>query len=297
MVFATAAQGRALLLRADDYVRATLPLERRMHLHSREPVSQDAFMRYQAGLVREWPAKAREALLPALERLQAFLQLVRAQWPERVLMVRIDQRLDGGAAFTRGNGIFVFDEALATPDSTYYFLAHEAFHVLSRHNPALREKLYAMLGFERCTEVEIPPEVGALRLTNPDAVENVHTIRVRLRGEQVHALPFNRFKSADVTPMPEFFSQVENRWLLVDRDGGRCKVRRTAQGVPDVEPEDLEGLFEQVGRNTEYLFHPEEILADNFALLFMQAGLGRRPDLPSPQLLEKLRAALFPRPN
>jgi hypothetical protein len=49
----------------------------------------------------------------------------------------------------------------------------------------------------------------------------------------------------------------------------------------------LSGFFEQVGRNTNYVIHPEEILADNFALLMMD-----KRDVPSPEILEKMRRAL-----
>jgi len=47
-----------------------------------------------------------------------------------------------------------------------------------------------------------------------------------------------------------------------------------------------------VGRNTRYLWHPEEILADNFALLFLGLLRGAPPQLPSPDVLERMRAIL-----
>jgi hypothetical protein len=282
------AQGREVLLQRDDYVRATAPLERRMHLKSRAEVDQDAFMRHQASLVLEWPPAAQRRLAEGIERLRRFIAPVKARWPDKVLLVRTDQRLEDGAAFTRANAIFLLDEIIATPMMMHYLLAHEAFHVLSRSDPALRARLYAMLGFERCEKLSIPEGKARLRLSNPDVIENIHTIRVRYKGEALHALPFNRFASADPDPAKGVFAQIENRWLLVDRKGGDCRARDA-----DAEPEDLEGLFEQVGRNTEYLFHPEEILADNFALLFMAEVSGRMPPLPSPEILEKLRKELF----
>jgi len=47
------------------------------------------------------------------------------------------------------------------------------------------------------------------------------------------------------------------------------------------------GFFEQVGRNTEYIIHPEEILADNFAILILQEH-----DVPSPGTIQKLGEVL-----
>ena len=64
------------------------------------------------------------------------------------------------------------------------------------------------------------------------------------------------------------------------------------RGVPDVDdagepimikPEGAAGFFEQVGRTTGYLIHPEEILADNFELL---VAADRRP--PSPEIVRRL---------
>jgi hypothetical protein len=46
-----------------------------------------------------------------------------------------------------------------------------------------------------------------------------------------------------------------------------------------------------VGRNTDYIIHPEEILAENFALLVLGAG-----NVPSPEVLTRMREALAKKP-
>ena len=50
----------------------------------------------------------------------------------------------------------------------------------------------------------------------------------------------------------------------------------------------VEGFLEQVGRNTNYIIHAEEILASNFEWLVVG---GDKPP-PSPELLERIRAEL-----
>jgi hypothetical protein len=59
-------------------------------------------------------------------------------------------------------------------------------------------------------------------------------------------------------------------------------------------PESFSGLFEKIGENTAYLFHAEEILAENFAALYM-ASLGGKQiqTYPSVQLLINLKKMLF----
>jgi hypothetical protein len=54
----------------------------------------------------------------------------------------------------------------------------------------------------------------------------------------------------------------------------------------------VSGFYEQVGRNTEYIIHPEEILADNFAMLVMGDQ-----NVPSPEILRKVQGVLTQKPG
>ena len=77
----------------------------------------------------------------------------------------------------------------------------------------------------------------------------------------------------------EFFNYLQLAFVPVSKS--------PAPASQLLELQHLSGFVEQVGRNTNYIIHPEEILADNFALLMM----GTR-DVPSPEILEKIRRAL-----
>ena len=46
--------------------------------------------------------------------------------------------------------------------------------------------------------------------------------------------------------------------------------------------------MEQVGKNTDYIIHPEEILAENFALLVLN-----ETKVASPEILQKMREVLM----
>ena len=50
-----------------------------------------------------------------------------------------------------------------------------------------------------------------------------------------------------------------------------------------VNVQQVSGIFEQVGRNTGYIIHPEEILAGNFALLVLPER-----NVPSPSIIKKM---------
>ena len=73
------------------------------------------------------------------------------------------------------------------------------------------------------------------------------------------------------------------RALLIEEDG---------PSLYDVD--ELGGFFEQVGENTDYIIHPDEILADNFAFLLTGAIGGDEvtQDIPNPEIPEALAEVL-----
>jgi len=292
-VFATVAEGRAVLAARDDYVLATSPLERSAKLNTLDAVSEERFRQHMQNAVQDWTPEQQQNLAPLAERMAGFLKGVRWQMPGRILLVQVDATLEDDAPHTRANAIMLPQSVYARgPGFMAYLLAHETFHVLSRHNPELREALYAAIGFKRCDTISLPPAIERLRITNPDAVESRHTIALRHEGRAVDVLPYIRFDAETIDPRAGFIKQVQVAWMPVDRQGGACIVRAgpLERGLP---PQEYQGLYEQIGRNTEYLFHPEEILADNFTQLFLTTVRGSTEGIPSPEVLEKMRAILF----
>jgi hypothetical protein len=159
---------------------------------------------------------------------------------------------------------------------------------MSRANPVLREELYQAIGFAKCAEVAFPAELAPRKLTNPDAPKNDHCIRLQVDGRDRWAIPilFSNAERYDVRRGGRFFNYLTFKLLLVERaddsdavtplyDGGQPRMIDAGQAS---------GFFEQVGNNTRYIIHPEEILADNFVILV----LGRR-HVPSPEIVEKMK--------
>ncbi len=170
-------------------------------------------------------------------------------------------------------------------------VCHELFHVLSRANPELRERLYEAIGFAKCKEVEFPARLRLRKITNPDAPRNDHYIRVRVGGKECLAVPilFADSDTYDPARGGEFFDYLQFRLLLVERGKQPGSVTTLYDGEDPrlVDLQQVTGFFEQVGRNTGYVLHPEEVLADNFALLVMEVQ-----SVPSPAILKKMTAIL-----
>ena len=71
--------------------------------------------------------------------------------------------------------------------------------------------------------------------------------------------------------------------LQLERDGADWRpVLRNGQPIL-VDPASVPGYAAQIGDNTKYIIHPEEILADNFVFL-----LDGRIDLPTPRVVEAM---------
>ena len=66
-------------------------------------------------------------------------------------------------------------------------------------------------------------------------------------------------------------------------DGKSVKVIHEGATPKLLDVGEVTGFFEQVGKNTSYLIHPEEILADNFVFL-----VTNKRGLPSPKVVENL---------
>jgi hypothetical protein len=175
-------------------------------------------------------------------------------------------------------------------------ICHELFHILSRQNPELREKLYAIIGFTKCNEIKLPPELERRKITNPDAPRNDHFIRLQISGRESLAVPIlvSSVETYDVKRGGEFFSYLQFQFLVVEKDGDSEKLKPVMDGSAPklVGANQVSGFMEQIGRNTDYIIHPEEILADNFALLVLG-----QPDVPSPEILRKMKEVLVRKTN
>jgi hypothetical protein len=286
--FASVKQGKEILGRVDDYVSRMGSFDRMLRLKTAREVSEREFLDFAVDNVVSWNAeeKARVGAIVAL--LAGELQKLDAPFPARVLLVKTTGHEEEGVAHTRANAIMLSQRSLgATDEELAGLLAHELFHVLSRHDRAFRARAYRIIGFRLSPEIILPQQVAPIRITNPDAPLNDAFIEVVVDGKPVPAMPV--LLSRSPTFDPAIGRDIVDYWLLkllilerVDTTGRMRPALRDGEPVL-VAISEVSGFSEQVGRNTGYIIHPEEILADNFALLLT----GRSGE--SPEVLRKLR--------
>jgi hypothetical protein len=290
--FADVNEAKQVLTEPDEYVRSMSPFDRAARLKTDRDVSEDEYLAFVAENVLAWNDAEKQKITSAFQRISAELTALSLPFPSRVLLIKTTGNEEGNAAYTRANAIVLPQGETDAPDANLQKkICHELFHVLSRANPTLREKLYPLIGFEKCGEVAFPAELKSRKITNPDAPRNDHCIRVQVDGEARWAVPvlFSSREKYDVQQGGEFFAYLQFQLLLIQRDEvtGIAKPIDLAEKPDLVDVRQVNGFFQQAGSNTQYIIHPEEILADNFVLLVL-----REKDIPSPEIVEKLSAAL-----
>ena len=293
IAFATVDEGRKILTTRDDFVSRLSPFDRAARVETDQDVSEQEYLRFVRVNVLAWRRQDEAVVGAAWSALGPKLDQMALPFPATIDLIKSTGREEGGAEYTRANAIILPESALerAHRGSLEGLLAHELFHVLSRANPELRDTLYATIGIPPCGEVPLPPERAARKITNPDAPKNDHCIRVQTSQGAVWAVPilFSKTPHYDVARGGPFFNYLEFKLLVVQRTGTSATARATYDLAHPVllDVNQVSGFYEQVGRNTNYIIHPEEILADNFKLLLLG-----RTNVPSPQVLRKMAVVL-----
>jgi hypothetical protein len=287
--FITPERGKQILGTPDEFVKHMSPFDRAARLKTDRNVSEEEYLNFVKENVLPWSQDEQSKIEAALSALRPKFERLNLPFPKVIYMIKTTGKEEGQAAYTRSNAIVFPESVLAyIPEQIQKLICHELFHVLTRGNFKMRERLYNAIGFEKCEEPDFPPLLKSRKITNPDAPLNDHCIQVQLDGKAVWVVPvlFSTMEKYDVKRGGEFFNYLQFQFLIVtkNRNSDNAIPADAGKSPALLKVEQITGFFEQVGRNTGYIIHPEEILADNFTLLVQQVS-----DPPSPQILKKMR--------
>jgi hypothetical protein len=291
--FATQSEGRQILTTKDEFIQRLSPFDRSARMKTEKAVSEDEVLAFIGRNVAEWTKDETQTVQAAIEPLQPLLRDLRLSLPPTVQLIKTTGEEEGNAAYTRATAIVLPKSELSKSQKDLQkLICHELFHILSRQNPELREKLYGIIGFTKCNEIKLPPELERRKITNPDAPRNDHFIRLQIDGHESLAVPIllSSVETYDVKRGGEFFEYLQFQFLVVEKSSGSQNFKAVSEGSSPklVGMEHVSGFMEQVGRNTDYIIHPEEILADNFALLVLDEH-----NVASPEILQKMKEILM----
>lgn len=286
--FATVEEGRAAITKNDLYVRSQSRYDRQSRLKSVEDVSDEEYFRFVSAAVEPWPEDQVAALTSTIESIRKRLAPYKLPLPKQVLLVRTSGVEEGEAAYCRGNAVMLPASKVpkeATPNLERLLL-HELFHVLSSHNPELRKALYAIIGFTPSPGVTLPKSLRDRKITNPDAPTLDYHIDVTIDGELKSATPilYTELEKYDPKSGGTFFRHMLFKLMLIEQVEGRWRAVEVDGKAVVFDPKKVPSFTDQIGGNTNYIIHPDEILADNFVHL----ALGTEK-LPTPRIVEAMK--------
>ncbi|WP_456426417.1 hypothetical protein [Rhodocaloribacter sp.] len=297
-------------LEKGDHIRRMNNLEYsiRMRGHFSPVDHEEARDRYRLFLKNQclnWHTLEKYSILKVIQEIESVAShSLPGLLPKLVFMIKTTGKQEFGALYTSRralvlprtevvSGIFL---RFIPPAHRNMFkvLAHELFHLFSFANPDRRKKLYRIIGFEIAERVQLHPNLDRLRITNPDAHGIIPLIRVSLRKT---GRPFIA-ALLTISRLPQYVGGKNHlRHYATSRlfevrceDGVWRNVIDEKKYIKGYRFEEVSGFYEKVGTNTRYFFHPDEILAENLAIILGdRAGMNGLPgDGINREILEKI---------
>ena len=156
-------------------------------------------------------------------------------------------------------------------------LIHEMFHCMTRSNPDFRVAMYSIIKFKvEEKEYEFPDEISSCILHNPDVEHMNSHAAFTVNGKKTEC--------AMICMCPPYekdgegLSEVMIGFVPVDNLATLYSLN------------DIMDFWDVVGKNTDYILDPEEIMAKNFADALVFGIDGR--SYPNPEMIREVLAYL-----
>ena len=212
-----------------------------------------------------------------------------AIFPKEVKLIKVRGTHYGKSTYyTRQNCIVIPLAELIEPDYENFkrVMLHELFHIYSRYQEAQRTALYDLIGFKSIGNPEFLQMNDSLKLKvllNPDGVNYAYAIQLKDQTKETFfAIPMVVANTNQFNPLkPAFFDHLSFSLYKINPPFSRLiKVISQNNGQSTLELKNHPEYFEQIKDNTKYIIHPDEIMADNFAIALQS--------LENPQILDPL---------
>lgn len=288
-VFAGVEAGKKVLTNTDAFTQSLSKFDLQVRL-KRTDATLEEWKKFVAAEVLPWSDEELAHVKPAVTVLAEKLKRLKLPLPEKVLLVHTSGKEEGDAAYTRGNAIILPSKVLNyPPERLEELLCHELFHVLSRYDAETRQRLYGIVGFRACEEIPLPAVLRDRKLTNPDAPLINCTIELKLEGRVVTATPvlYANVATYDAAAGGSLFRYLTFRLMVVEKRDGKWQPATGGDGPILLDPKQTPSYLEQIGKNTGYIIHPDEILADNFIQLVKE-----NKNVATPKIIEQMESVL-----
>lgn len=280
-------EGVKVLANEDEYIKGFSRFDYMAKFKSEKMPNFEERMEMYEDNVLKWNEKEIEKIESVMSEIDKKIEKLNLNLPDEISIIKSNDWVESGASHTRGTSI-VFSEGFINNSSESHFktvFVHELFHIYSRYNKELRDELYGIINYERTEELVFPEEIKDLKISNPDAVENNYYIKCLYEGKEYCFIPvLYASEEYDISSNESFFKYVQDDMLAVEIKDGKSSPIYIDNKPLIVKKQDLENYYELIGNNTDYTYHPEETMADNFVFLVLDN------EVESPWVLDKMRS-------
>lgn len=164
-----------------------------------------------------------------------------------------------------------------------YLVAHELFHLLTRQNSNFKKDIYKVIGFTVIEkEIIFPSDLAEIRISNPDISRYDSYGTFTIGGQKQYCtMVIYTDRPYDGKTLFDYLKVG-----LVPLNGDFVPIQKAGKTIIYALDE-AEDFYTQVGKNTNYLIHPEEIMADNFAFTLID-----KKDLANPEIIQNVQKVL-----
>lgn len=210
--------------------------------------------------------------------LDSCLNMIYARFPKldlpQIELIKIDPNHYGPSVYyTRENAIIIPANELTNAHigSLQAVMLHEISHILFRYNDDLKTQAYGLIGFKKKNKKIIyPPALKNRMLLNPDGLDNRFYIDLSLKEKEMKVVPIIiSSKKAYSEAISGFMSYIKFDLYGMKEEDGHFRVLSNKNGISQLGVEYMRPFFDQIKENTQYIIHPDEIIADNFMMLLI----------------------------
>lgn len=284
ILFPTKQEAQTVISAKDDFLIKLSSIDKSVRMKLSTSVTDDDFLDFLKSNILEWEDREKEIVTTIMKSIKRKIPKLNATFPKQISFIKTTGDEESNAGYCRGNNIFLPISILdSDTEELENLIIHELFHILSKNNPDIREKLYHIIGFYEDEEYQYPEELVDYKLTNPDAYLNKYYIDIQIEEDTLQLLPLVLLdiNIDEIEPEKDFVEYIDFQLVI---------TKVNAANIDELlflDEEDMDYYLDKIGHNTEYIIHPDEILADNFVLL-----VNNSEDTESLWLLEKMKVVL-----
>ena len=283
--FATRAEAQMLVTDIDNFSNGLNQFD--IDLRLQKPNSRKSeWLRLAMNEAKNWSDAEKDKITKAFKTIQNNIKKMNLNlsYPNEIVLLKTSMKEElNAAAYTRKNWIAIGEDYInkASNEQLLFLVGHELFHILTRNSIEFKRAAYQTIGFKVIDhEILLPTDIIAKRISNPDIERRDSYIELNIDGKSTKCVQILYTIKPYTTGSIDEYMYVG--FIPLNED--LIPVMTNGQTVIYPISKVSEELYKKIGKNTNYIIDPEEILADNFSFM-----LNHKKDLTNPEIVQALK--------